>query len=56
MTNPAANPKRPAHRPPLYDEPMQRVVVSLPASVVEELRKHPVSVAAAIRERLGLKY
>jgi len=42
-------------RPTLYGEPMQRVLVSLPESVVEELRREGDGyISAGLRKRLGI--
>jgi hypothetical protein len=41
-------------RPTLGNEPMERVTVSLPKSVVEELRADPHGLSSALRDRLGL--
>lgn len=52
---PTPAPRQQMGRPTLFGEPMQRVLVSLPESVVEELwREGDGNISAGLRKRLGI--
>lgn len=52
---PTPAPRRVMGRPPLGDEPMQRVFVSLPAQTVEALKREgDGNISAGLRKRLGI--